>query len=74
MPFASANALSDLNRWKGRRRAAFLRKQGFPNCALARAAWARMREQRQLEDWKREELQRTPFAIPDELRPRKGRK
>ena len=45
---------------------------------LARAAKAEKRRLRLLEEWKREEWQRTPFAIldepPDELRSTKGRK
>ena len=78
MLFTSETALSSLNRWKGRRRAAFWRSIGFPNLVLARAAKAEKRRLRLLEEWKREELQRTPFAIldepPDELRLTKGRK
>jgi hypothetical protein len=38
---------------------------GFPNCALAREAWRRMRRELLLEQWKREELRRTPFAVFD---------
>jgi len=30
-------------------------KLGFPNLVLARAAWAKQRQRRQLEEWKREE-------------------
>ena len=44
---------------------------------LARAAKANKRRQRQLQEWKREELPRTPFAIldepPGELRRKKGK-
>ena len=44
----------------------------------ARAAKAEKRRLRLLEEWKREELRRTPFAIldepPAELRPTKWRK
>ena len=65
--FTSHNALSMLNKWKGRRRAAFWRQQGFPNCALARAAWCRQRGKLLLEQWKREELKRSPFALLDEV-------
>jgi hypothetical protein len=36
---------------------------------LARAAKAKKREKRQLEEWKREALKRTPFAILDESPP-----
>jgi len=40
---------------------------------LARAAKAEKRRQRKLEEWKREELRRTPFALldnpPPELAP-----
>ena len=43
----------------------------------ARAAKAEKRRLRLLEEWKREELRRTPFALlddpPEELRPKKGR-
>jgi len=57
----------------GRKRAAFWRSLGFPNLVRARAAWARMREQRRLHERRREELKRTPFAIlhepPPELSP-----
>ena len=42
---------------------------------LARAAKANKRRLRLLEEWKRKELQRTPFAIldepPGELRPKR---
>jgi len=69
---------SSLNRWKGRRGAAFWRQLGFPNLLLARAALANKVRRRRLEEWKREELRRTPFAIlnepPDELRPNNGTK
>ena len=45
---------------------------------LARAALANKVRLRRLEEWKREELKRTPFAIlgelPDQLRPKNGRK
>jgi hypothetical protein len=58
-------------------------------CSLLALAWvpelgsrtvakANKRRLRQLEEWKRKELQRTPFAIldepPEELRPKNGRK
>ena len=33
---------------------------------LARAAKAEKRRQRKLEEWRREELKRTPFALLDE--------
>jgi len=73
-----SQALSSLNRWKGRRRAASWRSFVFPNLVLARAAKAKKREERLASEWKREELRRTPFAIldepPGELRPRRGRK
>ena len=42
----SPRALSSLNRWKGRRRAAFWPTLGFPNLVLARTAKARKREER----------------------------
>jgi hypothetical protein len=62
----------------GLHRAAFWRQLGFPNLVLARAALANKVRQRKLEEWKREELSRTPFAIldepPGELRPKNGRK
>jgi hypothetical protein len=44
--------------------------QGYPNLVLARAAKAKKREKRLLEEWKREELKRTPFALVDGKRPR----
>ena len=47
----------------GLHRAAFWRRQGFPNCARARAAWKRERHQLLIEQWKREELQRTRYAM-----------
>jgi len=60
------------------KRAAFWRSLGFPNLVLARAAKANKRRLRLLEQGKREELRRTPFAIldepPGELRPKNGRK
>lgn len=67
-PFAGESALSSLNRWKGRRRAAFWRSLGFPNLVRARDAKAEKRRLRRLKEWKRKEL-RTPFAILDERRP-----
>jgi hypothetical protein len=39
-------ALSSLNRWKGRRRAAFWRRLGFSNPVLTRAAKAHQLEER----------------------------
>ena len=50
-------------RLQGLHRAAFWRRQGFPNCARARAAWKRERHQLLIEQWKREELQRTRYAM-----------
>jgi len=62
----------------GRKRAAFWPALGFPNLVLARAAKANKRSLCRLEEWKREELRRTPFALlddpPDDFRPKKGRK
>jgi hypothetical protein len=61
----------------GPKRAAYWRTLGFPNLVLARAARWEDRRRRRLEEWKREELRRTPFALlddpPEELRPKKGR-
>ena len=59
----------------GPKRAAYWRTLGFPNLALAREArWGGHK----LEQWKQEELRRTPFAILDEppggLRTKNGRK
>jgi len=54
------------NRMCGLHRAAFWRAQGFPNCARARAAWKRERHQLLLEQWKREELQRTRYAMSED--------
>ena len=53
----------------GLRRAAFWRKLGFPNLVRARAALANKVRLHRLEEWKREELKRTPFAILDEPPP-----
>lgn len=50
----------------GLHRARFWSQQGFPNLVLAREAKAEKRRQRKLEEWKREELKRTPFALLDE--------
>jgi hypothetical protein len=50
----------------GLHRAVFWRSLGFPNLVHTRAAKANKRRLRLLEEWKRRELQRTPFAIPDE--------
>jgi len=44
----------------------FSATQGFPNLERARAAKAEKRRQRKLEEWRREELKRTPFALLDE--------
>jgi hypothetical protein len=60
----------------GLHRAAFWRTQGFPNLVRARAALANKVRLRRLEEWKREELRRTPFALlddpPEELKPKKA--
>src|SRR5215472_13948330 len=60
----------------GPKRAAFWRALGFPNLVRAPAALANKVRLRRLEEWKREELRRTPFAILDEpsteLRSRRG--
>ena len=53
----------------GPKRAVFWRALGFPNLVLARAAKAEKRRLRRLEEWKWEELKRTPFAILDEPPP-----
>jgi len=50
----------------GPKRAALWRALGFPNLVRARAALANKVRQQRLEEWKREELRRTPFAILDE--------
>ena len=54
-------------------RNAFWKSLGYPNLIRARAALAEKVRLRRIEEWKREELKRTPFAIlddpPDELRP-----
>jgi hypothetical protein len=60
--FTSYDALSMLNKLKGRHRAAFWRPLGFPNCARARVAWRRERHELFLEQWRREELRGTPFV------------
>src|SRR5215470_12711751 len=60
----------------GLHRAAFWRALGFPNLVRARAALANKVRLRRLEEWKREELRRTPFALlddpPEELKPKKA--
>lgn len=48
MPFTRSTALKARWRKGGLHRAAFWRKQGFPNLALARAAYAKMRQERKL--------------------------
>jgi hypothetical protein len=53
---------------------AFWRSLWFPNLVLARAAKAKQRRLRLLEEWKREELQRTPFAILDQPPLRSGQR
>jgi len=74
----ATGALAARYRLGGLHRAAFWRSLGFPNLVRARAALANKVRMRQLEEWKREELRRTPFALlddpPEELRPKKGRK
>jgi hypothetical protein len=64
-----AATLACRNIGSGRKRAAFWRALGFPNLVLARDAKAEKRRQRNLEEWKREELRRTPFALLDEPPP-----
>jgi hypothetical protein len=75
MPFTTDNALSCRNRGHGLRRAAFWAQQDYPNLVRARAALAEKVRQRRLEEWKRAELKRTPYAnlddVPEELRPKK---
>jgi hypothetical protein len=60
----------------GLHRAAFGETQGWENLVRARAAKAEKRRLRLLEEWKREELRRTPFALlddpPEELRSKKA--
>ena len=62
-------ALAARNRLGGLHRAAFWRALGFPNLVLARAAKTKKRRQRKLEEWKREELRRTPYALLDDPPP-----
>jgi hypothetical protein len=61
----------------GPKRAAYWRALGFPNLARARIARWEPRRLEKLEEWKREELQRTRYALldnpPEELRPVKQR-
>jgi hypothetical protein len=77
-PLSSKAARDAFNRMCGLKRAAFWRAQNFPNLVLARAAKAEKRRLRLLEEWKRQELRRTPFALlddpPPELRPRPRRR
>jgi hypothetical protein len=60
------SALAARNRLGGLHRAAFWRELGFSNLVLARAAKANKRRLRLLEEWRQQELRRTPFAILDE--------
>jgi hypothetical protein len=53
----------------GPKRAAFWRALGFLNLVRARATLANQVRLRRLEQWKQEELRRTPFAILDEPPP-----
>lgn len=63
------------DRMCGMHRARFWSQQGYPNLVRARAARAEKVRQRKLEEWKRAELKRTPYALLDdpsrELRPRR---
>ena len=61
------SALSSLNRWKGRGRAAFWRSRGFPNSALARAAKAKKRQQRLRLERIEAAKRFSPFAMLDDL-------
>jgi hypothetical protein len=45
------------------------RALGFPNRVRTRAALANKVRLRRLEEWKREELRRTPFALLDDAPP-----
>jgi hypothetical protein len=69
MPFNSRTALAARNRLGGLHRAAFWRALGFPNLVRARAALANKVRLRRLEEWKREELRRTPYALLDDPPP-----
>jgi hypothetical protein len=69
MPFDSRTALAARNRLGGLHRAAFWRELGFPNLVRARAALANKVRLRRLEEWKREELRRTPYALLDDPPP-----
>lgn len=60
---------SHRNRLHGLARARFWRSLGFPNLVLARAAKAEKRRPRKLEEWKQEELRRTPIALLDKPPP-----
>ena len=72
----AVNAFIAYQRNAGLHRARFWRSQGFPNLVLARAALANKVRLRRLEEWKQQELRRTPFALldnpPEELRPKKA--
>jgi len=63
----SSKALSSLNRWKARRRAAFWRSLGFPNLVRARAAKAKKREQRLRLERIQAAKRFSPFAMIDDL-------
>jgi len=66
---AGSKALAARNRLGGLHRAAFWRALGFPNLVRARAALANKVRLRGLEEWKREELRRTPYALLDDPPP-----
>ena len=79
MPFTNSHdayiARCKLGGYKGGpKRAAHWRALGFPNLERARIARWEPRRLEKVEDWKQQELKRTPFAIlddpPAELRPR----
>jgi len=78
MPFTNSHdayiARCKLGGYKGGpKRAAYWRELGFPNLVRARAVRTNKRRLRLLEEWKRRELERTPYALlndpPPELAP-----
>ena len=70
MPFADSRAYiarCKLGGYKGGpKRAAYWRALGFPNLERARIARWEPRRLEKLEEWKREELRRTPYALLDD--------
>ena len=74
MPFNNSHdayiARCKLGGYKGGpKRAAYWRELGFPNLERARIARWEPRRLQKLEEWKREELRRTPYTLFDDPPP-----